>query len=70
MYIYIYIYRSDGFALTGYDIPGCVEDGSWTLCENSSVAVAVVAHLGLGGWARNRLFPKSNHKNAAAGAFL
>ena len=36
-----------GFALTGYDIPGCVEDGAWMLWENSSAAVAV-AHPGLG----------------------
>ena len=35
-------YRSEGFALTGYDIPGCMEDGAWMLRENSS-AVAVVA---------------------------
>ena len=36
-------YRSEGFALTGYDIPGCMEDGAWMLWENSSaVAVAVV----------------------------
>ena len=35
-------YRSEGFALTGYDIPGGVEDGAWMLWENSS-AVAVVA---------------------------
>ena len=45
------IHRSEGFALTGYDIPGCVEDGAWMLWENSSVAVvavvaAVVAHPG------------------------
>ena len=45
----IYIYRSEGFALTGYDIPGCVDDGAWMLWENSSAAVAVaaVAHPGL-----------------------
>ena len=44
-YIYIYIYRSEGFALTGYDIPGCVEDGAWMLWRNSSVVVAAaVAH--------------------------
>ena len=32
-------------ALTGYDIPGCVDDGAWMLWRNSSVAVvaAVVA---------------------------
>ena len=44
--------RSEGFALTGYDIPGCMEDGAWMLWENSSVAVAVaaavVAHPGFG----------------------
>ena len=40
--------RSEGFALTGYDIPGCVEDGAWMPWENSSaVAVAAVAHPGL-----------------------
>ena len=38
--------RSEGFALTGYDIPGCVEDGAWMLWENSSVAA--VAHPDLG----------------------
>ena len=38
------IYRSEGFALTGYDIPGRMEDGAWMLRENSSVAaVAAVA---------------------------
>ena len=42
------VYRSEGFALTGYDIPGCVDDGAWMLWENSSaVAVAAVAHPGL-----------------------
>ena len=54
--------RSEGFALTGYDIPGCVEDGAWMLWENSSVAVVVVvavAHLGLRGGARIRLFPRN-----------
>ena len=34
--------RSEGFALTGYVVPGCVEDGTWMLWENSSVVVAVV----------------------------
>ena len=46
----MYIYRSEGFALTGYEIPGCMEDGAWMLWRNSSVvaaAVAAVAHLGL-----------------------
>ena len=57
IYIYMYIYvpeytrydlntnedknRSEGFALTGYVVPGCVEDGTWMLWENSSAAVAV-----------------------------
>ena len=45
-------YRSEGFAPTEYDIPRCVEDGAWTLWENSSVAVVgfvvVVAHPGVG----------------------
>ena len=36
-------YRSEGFALTGYDIPGSVEDGAWMLWENSSVVVVAVA---------------------------
>ena len=70
--------RSKGFAFTGYDIPGCVEDGAWMLWENSSVAVAAVAIVavaarrppGVGGGARIRLFLKSNHKNAPAGALL
>ena len=36
--------RSEGFALTGYVVPGCVEDGAWMLWGNVSVAViAVVA---------------------------
>ena len=40
--------RSEGFALTGYDIPGCVEDGA-SVWENSSVVAvaAAVAHPGL-----------------------
>ena len=47
------VYRSEGFAFTGYDIPGCVEDGAWMLWENSSVVVVAavvvvaVAHPGL-----------------------
>ena len=45
---YIAPSRSEGFALTGYDIPGCVDDGAWMPWENSSaVAVAAVAHPGL-----------------------
>ena len=38
-------YRSEGFALTGYVVPGCAEDGTWMLWENSSVTVVVVAIL-------------------------
>ena len=50
--MYIDAYRSEGFALTGYAIPGCVEDGAWMLRENSSVVVVVaVAHPDLGKWA-------------------
>ena len=37
-----FLCRSEGFALTGYVVPGCVEDGTWMLWGNSSV-VAVVA---------------------------
>ena len=44
--------QSERFTLTGYDIPGCVEDGAWMLWENSSVAAVAaavaVAHPGLG----------------------
>ena len=46
--------RSEGFALTGFDIPGCMEDGAWMPWENSSVVAVVaavvaaaVAHPGL-----------------------
>ena len=48
-------HRSEGFALTGYVVPGCVEDGAWMLWGLS---------------ARLWLLPKSNHKNAPPGAFL
>ena len=40
-------YRSAGFAFTGYDMPGCVEDGAWMIRENSSVAVVVAAVVAL-----------------------
>ena len=50
--LHIYIYRSEGFALTGYDISGCMDDGAWMLWENSSIVVVAVAHPGLGGWWR------------------
>ena len=36
-------YRSEGFALTGYVVPGWVEDGTWMLLENSAVAATVLA---------------------------
>ena len=58
-------YPSEGFTLTGYDIPGCVEDGAWMLWENSSVVVAVVAvvvavaHPGLGGGGREFGFSRN-----------
>ena len=42
IYIILYICRSERFALTGYDIPGCVEDGAWMLWRNSSVVVVAV----------------------------
>ena len=32
-----------GIALTGYVVPGCVEDGTWMLWENSSVVAVAVA---------------------------
>ena len=54
---HIDIYRSEGLALTGYDIPGCVDDGAWMLWENSSAAAAV-AHLGLWGGGENSAFPE------------
>ena len=38
-------HRSEGFALTGYVVPGCVEDEAWMLWENSSVVAVVVAVL-------------------------
>ena len=41
----IFDHRSEGFALTGYVVPGCVEDGAWMLWGNSSVVVAVVLAL-------------------------
>ena len=79
-YIYIfvkyfaYIYRSEGFALTGYDIPGCVEDGAWMLWGNSSVAVvaaAILTHPGWGGGRRDFGFSRNQiTKNAPPGAFL
>ena len=39
--------RSEGFALTGYAVLGCMEDEAWMLWENSAavVVVAVVVVL-------------------------
>ena len=55
LYIRCLLYRSEGFALTGYDIPGCMEDGAWMPWENSSVVAAAVAaavaHPDFGKWA-------------------
>ena len=34
--------RNEGFALTGYVVPGSVEDGAWMLWGNSSVVAVVV----------------------------
>ena len=62
--------RSEGFALAGYDIPGCMEDGAWMLWENSSVVAAAVAaavaHPGLGGGQEFGFSPKSNHAPGGA----
>ena len=54
-------HRSEGFAFTGYDIPGCVQDGAWRLWENSSVAVvaAVLAHPVLGEGRRDFSFSRN-----------
>ena len=43
-------HRSEGFALTGYVVPGCVEYGAWMLWGNSYVvaAAAVLARSFLG----------------------
>ena len=38
-------YRSEGFDLTGYVVPGCVEDGVKMLWENSSIIVVAAAVL-------------------------
>ena len=34
--------RIGGIVLTGYVVPGCMEDGTWMLWENSSVAAVAV----------------------------
>ena len=38
-------YWSKGFVVTGYVVPGCVEDGTWMLWETSSAAAAVIVVL-------------------------
>ena len=44
MLVLFYFGRSGEFALTGYVVPGCVENGAWMLWGNSSAAaVAVLA---------------------------
>ena len=50
LYIYIYtqIYLSEGFALTGYVVPGCWEDGAWMLWEDSPVVAIVEVFAGWG----------------------
>ena len=41
------MYWSEGFTLTGYLVPGCMEDGAWMLWGNSPVSavVAVTRYL-------------------------
>ena len=50
--------QTEEFALTGYIVPGRVEDGTWMLWENSSAAVVAVAHPGLGEDAEALAFPE------------
>ena len=67
--IAIYIYRSEGFALTGYVVPGCVEDGTWMLWENSSVVgvvavvAAVLARYFLDNFSKKSSFLVISHEN-------
>ena len=39
------IYRSEGFALAGYVVPGCVEDGARMLWEHSCVAAVLAGFM-------------------------
>ena len=55
-YDFCFSYRSEGFALTGYDIPGCMEDGAWMLWENSSVVVVVAAVVAVAHPGSEKLF--------------
>ena len=38
----MYIYQSEGLTITGYVVPGCVEDGAWMLWKKTVVVVAVL----------------------------
>ena len=67
-----HIYRSEGFALTGYVVPGCVEDGTWMLWENSSVVVvvavvAVLARYFLDNFSKKSLFLVISHEKLTFG---
>ena len=66
-----YVYRSEGFALTGYVVPGCVEDGTWMLWENSSVVVAVavtvLARYFLDNFSKKSLFLVISHEKLTFG---
>ena len=53
MYLYICAYRSQGFARTGYLIPGCVGYLGLDWLGNSSRRAAAAAP-GLGAWERAR----------------
>ena len=62
LYIYIFLISEWGIALTGYVVPGSVEDGTWMLWKTSSVAdvpaaVVAVAHYSLDTFANKELFP-------------
>ena len=71
-------YRSEGFALTGYIVPGCVDDEAWMLWGNSAViTVVVVLHpsyearqsLGLRstpGWAINVDMTNRDHADGVS----
>ena len=65
----LFVYRSEGFALTGYVVPGCVEDGTWMLWENSSVVVvaAVLARSFLDNFSEKSLFLVIFHEKLTFG---
>ena len=54
--------RSEDFVLTGYVVPGCVENGAGTAWENSSAADAAVVAAVLA----DIEIPKSNAQKCAA----